>query len=85
MFQFIDIATPVNILVSGGEDDTAYIWNTSTGEILFQCIGHTDSVISCGFSPDGKMETLIIIDVYNLLGLIKLDYSNSTADTIHKY
>jgi len=40
--------------MTGGEDDKAYVWNTETGDILFQCGEHKDSIVSCGFSFDGK-------------------------------
>ena len=40
------------LAVSGGEDDVAYIWDGTTGEILFKCSGHTDSVIYAGFNHD---------------------------------
>lgn len=37
---------------TGGEDDKAYIWNTATGEIIHECIGHQDSVIFADFNYD---------------------------------
>ncbi|KAI1291726.1 Angio-associated migratory cell protein [Halotydeus destructor] len=39
-----------DIAVSGGQDDKALIWNTSTGQILHEFTGHKDSVVSVGFS-----------------------------------
>jgi len=42
------------LVVSGGEDDRAYVWNYKTAERMFECTGHTDSVISCSFSGDSK-------------------------------
>ncbi|XP_075212250.1 angio-associated migratory cell protein isoform X2 [Lycorma delicatula] len=41
------------LAVTGSEDDKAYVWNTSSGEILFECTNHKDSVISAEFSHDG--------------------------------
>lgn len=40
--------------VSGGCDDRAFIWNTTTGAAVFELSGHTDSVNAVGFSSDGK-------------------------------
>ncbi|XP_066588372.1 angio-associated migratory cell protein [Prorops nasuta] len=37
---------------TGGEDDKAYMWNTATGEIVLNCIGHKDSVIFAEFNFD---------------------------------
>lgn len=49
------------MVISGGGDDTAYIWNFSTplGETtqqyLFALSGHKDSITSVGFNFDGSM------------------------------
>lgn len=42
------------LVVTGGEDDKAYVWNYETAQCLFECVGHTDSVAFCSFSADGK-------------------------------
>eukprot|EP00039_Didymoeca_costata_P007187 m.97138 g.97138 ORF g.97138 m.97138 type:complete len:404 (+) comp13582_c0_seq5:103-1314(+) len=42
-----------NIVVSGGEDDMAYLWDSSTGTILHKLSGHTDSVTCVGFNRGG--------------------------------
>jgi len=42
------------LVVTGGEDDKGYVWNLNTGETVFECFDHKDSIISCGFSKDGK-------------------------------
>lgn len=39
--------------MSGGEDDKAYVWNISDGEVAFECANHQDSVTSALFSHDG--------------------------------
>jgi WD40 repeat protein len=44
-----------NIAISGDQVDRAFLWNTQTGEKLFELTGHTDSVISVAFSADGKL------------------------------
>lgn len=40
--------------ISGGEDDLAFIWDIKTGETVFECTGHKDSVTECSFSHDDK-------------------------------
>jgi angio-associated migratory cell protein len=39
--------------VSGGEDDTAYVWKVENGEVVFECGNHRDSVTHAQFSHDG--------------------------------
>ncbi|XP_041478059.1 angio-associated migratory cell protein-like [Lytechinus variegatus] len=43
------------LAVTGGEDDKAYIWNTTTGESVLECTGHNDSVTCVCFSYDGEL------------------------------
>lgn len=53
---FAIAAHPTEALaVSGGEDDLAYIWDTTTGETIVRLTGHTDSVAAVGFSADGQL------------------------------
>jgi len=40
--------------VSGGQDDTAFVWETATGNTKFECTGHSESVIAASFSHDSK-------------------------------
>ena len=42
------------LVVSGGEDDKAFVWNIADGEVLFECGNHQDSVTSALFSHDGS-------------------------------
>ncbi|XP_055870079.1 angio-associated migratory cell protein-like [Biomphalaria glabrata] len=56
-----------NIAVTGGQDDQALVWNTREGSIYFQCTGHTDTVVSVGFSHDGKL-----VATADMKGLIKV-------------
>ncbi|CAG9771613.1 unnamed protein product [Ceutorhynchus assimilis] len=42
------------LAVTGGEDDNAYVWNTSTSEIVFECTGHKDSVTEVGFNHNDQ-------------------------------
>lgn len=36
--------------VTGGIDDKAYVWDMSTRLVRFECSGHKESVVACGFS-----------------------------------
>lgn len=40
----------MTMVVSGGVDDTAYVWNLQTGDVKFECKGHRDSVVCASFS-----------------------------------
>ncbi|KAJ3338143.1 hypothetical protein HDU93_009943 [Gonapodya sp. JEL0774] len=51
----LDDGEDEDVGVTGGEDDKAYVWRTDTGQPAFELSGHTDSVISAGFSCDGKL------------------------------
>lgn len=42
-----------DLAVTGGEDDQVYVWNISSGEVVFHCNTHKDSVICAEFSYDG--------------------------------
>jgi len=41
------------LIVSGGEDDKAYVWNTVDGKVFMECGNHQDSVTCALFSHDG--------------------------------
>ncbi|XP_055626285.1 angio-associated migratory cell protein [Toxorhynchites rutilus septentrionalis] len=56
-----------NIAITGGEDDKAYVWNTETGETIFEVTGHTDSVIACEFSYDG-----VYVATGDMAGMIQI-------------
>ncbi|KAF8149923.1 ribosome biogenesis protein Sqt1 [Crassisporium funariophilum] len=43
------------LAASGGEDDLAYIWDITDGEIIVKLTGHSDSVTSTAWSSDGEM------------------------------
>lgn len=47
--------TERDIVISGGGDDKAFIWNVSTGQVIHQLIGHTDSIVAVQFSFNGKL------------------------------
>lgn len=42
-----------DLAVTGGEDDQAYVWNLTTGEVVFHCDKHKDTVVCAEFSYDG--------------------------------
>ncbi|WFD32738.1 60S ribosomal subunit assembly or modification protein [Malassezia sp. CBS 17886] len=42
------------IVVTGGEDDGAWLWNAIDGSPLARLSGHTDSVVAVAFSVDGE-------------------------------
>lgn len=43
------------LVVTGGEDDNGFLWRTDTGEEIAKLTGHTDSVVTTGWSSDGEM------------------------------
>ncbi|XP_030637245.1 angio-associated migratory cell protein [Chanos chanos] len=43
------------LAITGGEDDKAFVWRVSDGEVLFECTGHKDSVTCAMFSHDSKL------------------------------
>nr|XP_033198116.1 angio-associated migratory cell protein isoform X1 [Bombus vancouverensis nearcticus]XP_033198117.1 angio-associated migratory cell protein isoform X1 [Bombus vancouverensis nearcticus]XP_033198118.1 angio-associated migratory cell protein isoform X1 [Bombus vancouverensis nearcticus] len=40
------------LATTGGEEDKAYIWDTSSREIVLDCTGHKDSIIFSAFNHD---------------------------------
>ncbi|NWT11645.1 AAMP protein, partial [Vireo altiloquus] len=55
------------LAVTGGEDDKAFVWRVSDGELLFECSGHKDSVTCAGFSHDS-----VFVATGDMSGLIKV-------------
>lgn len=41
-------------LVSASEDQTARVWDVTSGQLLFSLVGHTGMLRGAAFSPDGK-------------------------------
>ncbi|XP_034176087.1 angio-associated migratory cell protein [Osmia lignaria lignaria] len=40
------------LATTGGEEDKAYVWDTLSGEIILDCVGHKDSIIFSEFNHD---------------------------------
>ncbi|KAF7241764.1 Angio-associated migratory cell protein [Varanus komodoensis] len=55
------------LAVTGGEDDKAFVWRLSDGELQFECSGHKDSVTCAGFSHDSTF-----VATGDMSGLIKV-------------
>ncbi|OQV13340.1 Angio-associated migratory cell protein [Hypsibius exemplaris] len=59
-----------SVAVSGGEDDKAFVWNTSDASIRFVCEGHKDSVVHTGVSHDAaylfSADMAGVIKVWNI-------------------
>lgn len=53
--------------VTGGEDDKAYVWRVSDGDVLFECTGHKDSVTCAVFSHDSSL-----VATGDMSGMIKV-------------
>ncbi|CAL4098661.1 unnamed protein product [Meganyctiphanes norvegica] len=54
--SIFDVAvSPSNLAVTGGEDDLAHVWEINTGNKVFTCTGHKDSVTCVDFNHDGSL------------------------------
>nr|XP_039268180.1 angio-associated migratory cell protein-like [Styela clava] len=51
----VDVDKSSSIVVSGGEDEIAYVWTLDDGEILFTCVDHKDSVTCAQFNADSSL------------------------------
>lgn len=40
--------------VSGGIDDTAFVWNLNTRHVIFECLGHKESVVAAAFNLESN-------------------------------
>eukprot|EP00948_MAST-09A_sp_MAST-9A-sp1_P000098 g98.t1 len=47
----LDIAPKLNLCISGGGDDLAYLFRLSDGQRLHKLKGHTDSIVDVAFQP----------------------------------
>lgn len=42
----------VRLAVTGGIDDTAFVWDITTRHVIFECVGHKESVVAADFSAN---------------------------------
>lgn len=55
MVNSVGFSPDGSLIASSGEDLHVYLWNTATGEILYDLVGHEEPVNSVVFSPDGTV------------------------------
>jgi len=65
-------------MVSGGEDDKAFVLNITKDEKLFEFAKHKDSVICCGFNSDGKL--IMTADMSGTITVHKTDDGSDVWD-----
>lgn len=56
-----------SLAVTGGEDDKAFVWSVTDGDVLFECSGHKDSVTCAVFSHDSTL-----VATGDMSGMIKV-------------
>lgn len=60
----------LDLACTGGEDDQAYVWSTTTGDVVHAVTNHRDTVIAAAFSPDGNY--LAVGDMAGEVEVLKL-------------
>lgn len=55
------------LAATGSQEEKAFLWNAVTGEIIIECTGFNDSVISVGFNHNDKY-----LAVADMSGIIKV-------------
>ncbi|XP_016329042.1 angio-associated migratory cell protein [Sinocyclocheilus anshuiensis] len=60
-----------SLAVTGGEDDRAFVWSVSDGDVLLECTGHKDSVTCAAFSCDSKL--VVSADMSGLIKVWKVE------------
>ncbi|XP_043285332.1 angio-associated migratory cell protein [Venturia canescens] len=63
---------------TGGEDDMAYLWDTSSSEVILECKGHKDSLIFTGFNHDDTY--LATGDMSGIIKVWKISEKNVVWD-----
>lgn len=53
-----------DLLVTGGLDRQARLWDTATGDLIAAFVSHRETIRSVAFSPDGKL--ILSTDVYGV-------------------
>lgn len=49
-----DFSSDGRTIAAAGDDQTAWLWETATGKLLFKLAGHTAAVHGLAYAPDGK-------------------------------
>ncbi|XP_076458648.1 angio-associated migratory cell protein-like [Babylonia areolata] len=75
----IDPSPSGGLVVTGGRDDSAYVWVMNSGQVVFECTGHKNSVTCVGFSHDAMYVASADLD-----GLIKV-WKCSTKKEVWSY
>lgn len=67
-----DVSKDDKLVVTGGQDDKAYVWETTTQTIKFNIDGHKDSVVAAKFNSNSSLvatgDLSGVILVYDLTG-----------------
>ncbi|CAD5116015.1 DgyrCDS4949 [Dimorphilus gyrociliatus] len=66
----VDVNPSSTYVVTGGEDDMAYVWNIENSEIILECNGFKDSVCNSSFNHDGQL--LAAADMSGLVQVYKM-------------
>lgn len=75
----ITLSKSGELVMSGGQDDVAYLWNSGTGRVLLECTGHKDSVVCVGFSVGEKY-----VASGDMSGLVQV-WRVDTAEKVFEY
>ncbi|ROT84898.1 angio-associated migratory cell protein isoform X1 [Penaeus vannamei] len=67
-----------DLVATGGEDDQAYVWDITNGNVLFTCAGHKDSVVCVKFNHDGSL--LATGDMSGYIQVWKVEGATKTWD-----
>lgn len=70
------------LLASGGEDRVVRLWSAETGQLLRTLTGHSGSVWSVAFAPDGTLPDGMLLATASEDGTIKL-WDPQTGELLH--
>ena len=78
MFAIETSPTDAKLIVSGGEDDRAFLWRADDSATMqHELLGHSDSVVVVSFSFDGQL-----LDTGGMDGIVKI-WSTKTGQLVH--